>query len=424
MKSRRFIQVCTAFFALCWCFFAFAMEQKKPLTLIEAEHLAINTSPELQRFQANSHALHQQSIADGQLQDPQLVAGVSNLPTNSFSFTQEDMTMEPLSVQQTFARGHSLLMKSRQTNALATAEQKKSQEQTLTLLRNVRETWLDLYYSTQAIKVYRNSHLLYKNLLKVSESQYSVGKVNQSDVIQMQLELSKLNDQIIQAEQERSVLLAQLGRWIGDKQASRHLALTIPSWPNPLPLNKLRILIQQHPILTIDAANIEAARHEVGYAKEQYKPGWNLNVGYAKRQGNFADGMRRPDFVAAQVIVDLPFFTANRQDKQLSASYHRLTATKLEQQTHYRDLLQVVNTQYVIWKRLSQRESLYKNELIPEAKQNATASLLAYQNSSTDLTPVLRAYINEINVQLEQLQIQVQHAKVRVALLYYEGIPA
>jgi outer membrane protein TolC len=419
MKSRRIIQAFAALFAILGCFSACA----KPLTLTEAEHLAINTSPELQRFQANSHALQQQAIADGQLQDPQLVAGVANLPTNSFSFTQEDMTMEPLGLQQTFARGHSLLMKSRQTNALASAEQKKSQEQVLTLLRNVRETWFDLYYWTHAIHVLRNNQLLYRNLLKVSESQYSVGKVNQSDVIQIQLELSKLNDQIIQAEQERNVLIAQLGRWIGDNHASRHLALSLPSWPNPPPPNRMRILIQQHPILTIDAANIEAARHEVGYAKEQYKPGWNLNVGYAKRQGNFPDGSRRSDFVAAQVTVDLPFFTANRQDRQLSASYHRLAATKLEQQTHYRDLLQVVNTQYAIWKRLSQRESLYKNELIPEAKQNANAALLAYQNSSTDLTPVLRAYINEINIQLEQLQIQVQRAKSRVTLLYYEGIP-
>lgn len=418
MKSRRLIQVFAAFLAIFWCFSAFA----KSLTLIEAEHLAINTSPELQRFQANSHALQEQAIADGQLQDPQLVAGAANVPTNSFSFTQDDMTMEQVALQQTFARGHSLLMKSRQTHALATAEQKKSQEQTLTLLRNVRETWLDLYYWTHAIHVLRNNKLLYKNLLKVTESQYSVGKVNQSDVIQMQLELSKLNDQIIQAEQERNVLIAQLGRWIGDKQTNRRLALSLPSWPNPPPLDRLRIFIQQHPMLTIDAANIEAAQHEVGFAKEQYKPGWNLNVGYAKRQGNFPDGMRRSDFAAAQVTVDLPFFTANRQDRQLSASYHRLAATKLEQQTHYRDLLQIVNTQYAIWKRLSERENLYKKELIPEAKQNAKASLLAYQNSSSDLTPVLRAYINEITIQLEQLQIQVQHAKARVALLYYEGI--
>lgn len=422
MESRRLIQVLVAVSALCWCFFAFAIEQ--PLTLVEAEHLAINTSPELQRLQARNHALQQQAVADGQLQDPQLIVGAANVPTNSFNFTQDDMTMEQIGLQQTFARGHSLLMKSKQTQALATAEQKKSQEQTLTLLRNVRETWLDLYYWTQALHVLHHNRLLYKKLLKVTESQYSVGKVNQSDVIQVQLELSKLKDQIIQAQQELNVLEAQLGRWIGGNPTSRRLALSLPNWPNPPPLSKLQTCLQQHPMLRIDAANIEAARHEVGYVKEQYKPGWTLNVGYAKRQGHFPDRMPRSDFVAAQVTVDLPFFTANRQDRQFSASCQQLLATKLEQQTHYRDSLQIVNTQYAIWKRLSERENLYRKELTSEAKQNAKASLIAYQNTSTELTTVLRAYINAINIQLEQLQIQTQRAKARVVLLYYEGIPA
>lgn len=49
-----------------------------------------------------------------QLTDPQLVAGVAYVPTNSFSLTQDDMTMEQIDIQQAFPRGHSLLMKSKQ----------------------------------------------------------------------------------------------------------------------------------------------------------------------------------------------------------------------------------------------------------------------------------------------------------------------
>lgn len=108
MKISGFIQLTVIILSFGWCHPVLAIYQGKPLTLSEAEALALNTSPELQRFQALRHGLQQQEIADRQLAHPQLVAGVANVPTNSFSLTQDDMTMEQIGLQQAFPRGHSL----------------------------------------------------------------------------------------------------------------------------------------------------------------------------------------------------------------------------------------------------------------------------------------------------------------------------
>ncbi|KTC66379.1 Outer membrane efflux protein (plasmid) [Legionella adelaidensis] len=178
MKASCFLRGVVITLHLCWGGTTFAISQNRPLTLTEAEHLAIATSPELQRLKSVSSALRQQSIAEGQLPDPQLTAGAINVPTDSFSFTQDEMTMVQIGVQQQFARGRSLKMKSQQTRSLAKAELIKANEQTLTLLRNVRETWLELYYWTEALRVIRLNQSLYKELLKVTESQYSTGKIN------------------------------------------------------------------------------------------------------------------------------------------------------------------------------------------------------------------------------------------------------
>lgn len=424
MKIISFIQLMVIILTLGWCHPVLAIYQGKQLTLSEAEAFALNTSPELQRFQALRHGLQQQAIADRQLTDPQLVAGVANVPTNSFSLSQDDMTMEQIGLQQAFPRGHSLLMKSKQDQALALSEKRKSQEKALTLIRNVRETWFDLYYWTQALRTLRANQSLYKNLFKVTVSLYENRKVNQADVLQVQLELSKLDDQALQIQQQMSILHAQLERWIGLEHTNRPLALSLPHWPK-LPSVKLaRARLQQHPLLGIDAAMIAAAHNEVSWAKEQYKPGWVLNAGYAKRQGHFIDGMSRPDFVGAQITVDLPFFTTNRQDRQVKAGYDRLQATKLEQQIHYRDLVQVLTTQYAIWTRLSEREQVYIKQLIPEAKQSAKASLMAYQNAQGELTIVLRAYNSVLNIQLERMQLEVDRAKARATLMYLEGAVA
>lgn len=392
-----------------------------PLSLSEAERLAISNAPELQRLEATQKALEEKAIAEGQLPDPKLSLSADNVPTNSFDFTQEDMTMVGVGLQQSFPPGDSLAIKSKQTKTLALAEQRKLQEQTLMLLRNVRETWLDLYYLTNALHVVQQNQILYRRLLKVIESQYEVGKGVQSDFLQVQLELSRLDDQAIQIQQQIDVTRAQLGRWIGEEQADRPLTSFLPSWSAPLPLQTLTTSLYHHPLLEVDAATIEATRDEVALAHEQYKPGWMVDVRYGIRQGRMDNGKRRSNFLGVQLKTDLPLFTSNRQDKNLEASNYQLGAAKLDQQIHYRDLVKELTIQYAHWERLTQRDSLYHKRLVPDAEQNSKAALMAYQSAKTDLTSVLRAFSSELNIKLEQLQIKVSTAKARIALLYIEG---
>ncbi|STY78841.1 Outer membrane efflux protein [Legionella wadsworthii] len=402
------------------CFYSFA--QAKPLSIGEAEHLALNLSPEIQQLKAKAGGLHQQSIAEGQLSDPQLTAGVINVPTNSFSFTQDEMTMLAIGVQQQFPRGHSLAIKSKQTKALATAEHRKVREQISLLLRNVRETWLDLYYWNEALAIIHDNQKIYRRLLKVSESQYGVGKTNQSDVLQVQVELSRLSNQELQIEQRIDVLRAQLGRFIGQQEAQRNLSENLPFWLKPPSRLILQQRLTKHPLIQIDSATIEAARQEVALAKEQYKPGWLLGASYGFRQGQMPNGMPRSDMLTAQVTVDLPLFPGKRQDKQFQASVYRLQASHLDRAIHYRDLLKELQGQYAIWEKLSQRERIYQQQILPEAKQNAKASLLAYQNATVEMNTVLRAYSNELDIRQEQLQVLIEKMKARVALLYLEGV--
>lgn len=413
--------------ALPWLLLSFyvnshAYAYSTSLSLSEAEYIALSSAPELKQLQANADSLDQKAVADGQWSDPQFIVGAANVPTPSYSFTQDDMTMMQLGLQQTFAPGHSLAMKSKQTKSLANAQQQKIQEQAAMLLRNVRETWLDLYYWKQAAIIIHKNRSLYQKLLKASESQYSAGKINQSDVLQIQVEFTRLKDQSVQIQEHIDILQAQLGRWIGSSAANRPLMNTLPHWPNPPPLNTLQVRLLQHPQLKVDMANIEAASHGVAYAREQYKPGWMLDLGYSVRKGRMQDGQSRSNFVGAQVTVDLPLFTGNRQDRELSASASQLNATKYDRDIHYKDLLKELNTQYAIWNSLTKRENLYRHHLTLESRQNSKSALLAYQDATTDLNTVLRAYSNALIIHLEQIQIQVERVKARAALLYLQGV--
>lgn len=398
-----------------------AMMQEPPLTLYAAEQLATAAEPSLQRGQANTQALQQQAIAEGQWSDPQLQLGAANVPSNTLSFQQDDMTMVNVGLQQTFPKGRSLAIKSQQTNVLAQAEKMRTTEQKLVILRNVRNTWLELYYWTHAAQIFKANRVLLQRLTKATESQYSAGKINQTDLMQATLELTRLEDKQVQIQETTALLRAQLSRWVGHSHAERPLTSQFPTWPALPSLATLQAHIPKHPLLKADTAMIAASQAEIAWAKEQYKPGVTVGVGYGLRQGRMMDGQRRSDFVAAQVTLDLPVLTAQRQDRRLQASAYQAVATDLERQANYRDLMSTLMGQYVAWQRLNEREALFNKRLLPEAKQNAKAALLAYQNTRTDLTSVLRAYNVLLDIELEQLRVQVDLARARVALLYLEG---
>lgn len=392
------------------------------LTLPEVEQMALHSSPEISQLENKANSLREKAVAAGQLADPKLQAGIINIPTDSFSFTQENMTQILVGVSQSFPKGRSLSIKSRQVELLSLAEEYKSQNISAEILKTVRNEWVDIYYWCQAAKIIEENRVIFEHLVKVTESMLATGKNYQHDVFHAKLELSQIENRIIIIAEELRTTRVQLARWIGECMANKAAPIRLPEWPSLLNEKVLVQCICQHPQLKADAANTEANFQGVKLAEQQYKSGWTLAINYSFREGNNpVMGGKRSDFIGAQVSLDLPIFTTNRQDKEVAASLDTLNADKDTEVSDLRKLVSEVEQNYVLWRKLSKQIELYQQQLIPEAEQYAKSSLIAYQNDQADFLTVIRAYVSKLNIQLENLKIQVDHNKTRIALLYLEG---
>ena len=389
---------------------------------LSLERIAIKTSPELSLLRHKEQALYESSVAAAQLPDPKLQAGLINVPTDSFSLTQENMTQLKLGIAQVFPKGDSLAIKSEQKKILANAEKYGALNLQENILRIVRNEWLDLYYWRQANKIIIKNRKIFKHLVKVTESIYSSGKSNQYDVLRAQLELSKIENMLIDINKQIGVVRGSLSNWIDQELAEQVMPNYLPKWPEVPNENILSKKIQEHPHLLKDILLVTAGQQGVKLVNQEYKPGLIAGLNYSFRKGkNSMMDDKRSDFIGAQVSVDLPFFTSNRQDKQVMASISELNSIKDRHRTDYRkmksDLLQFL----VMWKKLSKQTDFYQARLIPEARQYSKATLTAYQNNQGDFPTVARAYVSDLNTQLESLKLQVDKSKARVALLYLEG---
>ena len=390
------------------------------LNLKQAEQLAIRSDPAIEGFKASSRSFVDESIADDTLPDPKLRFGAVNVPVDTFDLEQEQMTQLKVGIVQNFPRGDVLSIKQKQSQYLSRSALAMASDSQLKIVRDVRETYLNLFYEVSAYQIIRETRKLFSELVKITESNYAAGRVNQQDVILAGLELSRLDDRSTKIQANEEGYRAKLAQWIGDV-AWNTISIdfpVLPELPEQIDLNKV---IPQHPLIRAESAKVNASKQMTEMARQEYKPGWSLLVDYGFRSGNNPDGTERADFATALVSLDIPLFTGNRQDKAVSSNEQKIIAARYSKDDQLRKLKQLYEKNQHLWQRLGEREQLYKNSLLTAATNNSKASLKAYQSGVSEFNTLMRAQMTELDVRLEDLRVRIDRAAAQARLLYITG---
>ncbi len=386
------------------------------LTLAEAERLATAADPGVAARQARAEGLSQAAVADGELPDPKLRTGVYNVPLDDFDFTREPTTQWRIGVQQAFPPGKLRRYERRRTQWRAEAEAASARLALARTRRSVREAWLELYYQLGAERLVADSRGWFDDLVAITQAHYGAGRADQQDVLQAELERARIDDRLTRIRNDQERARAALAQWIGEHAQTD----PTPELPPLVPPEEaaLRSHLEAHPELAVLSARIAAADQGVRIAQERYKPGWSLGAEYRMRFGDNPDGTARSDMAALMLTVDLPLFRADRQDRRLAASRKEADAVALERRDTLRRLRARLERALADWRRLGERERLYRETLARTAHDNAEAALAAYQAGTGDFTALAQARLAELDVRLQALRIRVDRAKAAVELLY------
>ena len=399
-------------------------QSRTVLTLKDAERIALTDEPGIISQQWQVKSLSEQAVADGQLVDPKLQVALANMPTDTFDFDQENMTQFKVGILQQFPAGDTLDIKQQKTLKQSELIATKISERKINILKEVRLTWLEIYYWEQAYKTIRQNKRFFSQLVEIVQSMFSVGRNNQQDLIRAQLELSRLDDRLTKITQKINTQRSKLARWIGSQNSYNALSKDLPdiSTPDLSNLNdeNLTQLFMTHPKIQEIDKQMEVSRKDIELAKESYKPAWGLNVSYGYRDNKPTGPNRsRADFLSAGVTIDLPVFTANRQDKKLLSKEHKYQSLKDKRNEILRQMVSGLQQEMAKEEQLQKRHQLYYKILLPQAKRQTRASLLAYQSDRGDFADVMRAYIDDLNANLDERRIAVDHLQTRARILYY-----
>lgn len=403
------------------------VQAAQPLPLDHALHQAVNSDPWHEGNRLKQQAIERRSEGATALPDPMLSLGVVNLPTDSFSFSQENMTQLKAGISQTFPRGDSLAIKQSQLQLQADAYPMMREVRTAQVKSTVAVLWFDAWQASKTLSLIQKDTALFEQMVDVAEAAYrsALGKTRQQDVIRAQLEMVQLEDRLTVARQQYDAALAKLSEWIeipGDTTFPRpgSPAQLFPNAYDTLSLTqeRLAMVLQDHPRLRQIALRQAVADKGVSLAKQAHKPMWGVNASYALRDDS-PQGMERADFFSVGVSVQLPLFSSLRQDSEVKASVAEAQSVITEQRLALREMLASVHTISTTLERLQERKTLYEEELLAQTAEQADAALTAYTNDDGDFAEVVRARIAQLNAMLAALAIDADIYREYARLSYY-----
>lgn len=390
------------------------------LTINEAEQLAIKGDYSLLAIKARSQSMSELAVASGKLPDPQLKLGLSNLPTDTFNLGQEAMTQAVIGVRQQFPRGQTRALSSARINESVARSDAEAENRKHMIVQAVREQYTRIYLHRERQRILQQSLIIFTDLAEITRDYYATGRAHQQDVVQAQLELSKVKERLAGMQQQEEEARARLAEWIGT-DAYRDLE---PQWPpvaQPAPVQQIIAGLAEHPRMRAWQHEVAKARTSEEIARQAYKPGFAVDLAYGGRGGQNPDGTNRADFLSVFVTMDIPLFTKNRQDRVLASSIADTSATQFVRDDIYRAMKARADQLGATLAREQERLRLYKEYLLPQAAFNAAAAFEAYQDAIDDLTTLMRARIGEYELKLSHAALRADEVITRSRLLYLQG---
>jgi outer membrane protein TolC len=384
------------------------------LSLPDALDIAVARSRQVDAQDQSIIAMKEMGVAAGQLPDPVLKLGIDNVPADGpdrFSVARDFMTMRRIGVMQEITRSDKRKLKAERYEREADRAAAEKSAAIAILHKDTAVAWLDRYYLERMRGVVVSQAQEANLEIQSAESAYRAGRGSQVDVYSARASRVALDDRLSELDRKLKNTNTMLERWIG-------IAVQLPLGGAPdiskVPLagHSLEQDIEGHPEIAMLARQVAIAQTETELARANKQADWSVEVAYQQR------GPAYSNMFSVGVSVPLQWNAKNRQDREVASKTALTQRAQAQQQDMVRAHVAEVRSMLNEWDNGRERVARYERELVPLAKDRTEAALAAYRGGKSDLSSVLAARRNEIEVRTQTLQLEMETARIWAQLNY------
>ncbi|MBU2752052.1 TolC family protein [Acidithiobacillus thiooxidans] len=378
--------------------FSTAAACAEPLSLQNAQAIALRQNPGLGALTQKIVELKHQAVSVAQLPDPHLSLGAENLPLNSFSMNQQQMSMLSVGLSQTFPSFGKLGLEGRQTRVEAAAATDTLQGQSAELVLLLRRAWLQALYTDKAIMTVRDQEQLQAESVQAALALYRSARGSEANVLRTQLARDDLANDISKLQAERTRYLAQIAQILNLSQPPS-IQNRWPHLPSPKTLRTAETRLLGQPLLRSAQAQSRAAQIGVQVAQRSYWPNVTVSAAYGQ---DFYPGS--PNWLSVGVNLSLPIFPEDRQDQNVDAARARALQAQYRFDDQHLALIQQLRSTFARYTALKKEWTRTDERLVPKAQQAFSATLAAYTSGQAHMDAVLRTQNAVLRYALTRLQ--------------------
>jgi outer membrane protein TolC len=253
----------------------------------------------------------------------------------------------------------------------------------------VRKLCADLMRNADEMRLQERQSALLNEALTVALAQYTTGKAPQADVLRAQMALTRLNEQLIELEEERDNARAQLNALMGrppDKAIEIAGNYAVPA---ALPsIEELeQAAIEHRPELTALRTRIAKSKDEGKLTRLAMKPDFTVGLGYML----MPTGSLARSAYMAEVSMNLPWLNRERHDGETKQADAATDVSQAELDARASTVFLEIRQAQIEVLAAEKRVKLYRDTLLPQAEASFKSSTAAYQNNRAEFMSLIDA---------------------------------
>jgi outer membrane protein TolC len=371
-----------------------------PLTVDQAVVEALQSNTEIRAAVRRLSLAQLKTTTARSLDDPMLMVRDWDTPLRKPWDLNQAQVM--VSLQQTFPgkEKRDLRAKVADDDVGAASDELESMRQQVSA--SVREACAALLRNADEMQLHNQQAALLNEALSAALAEYTTGKVSQADVLRAQMALTRLNEHLVELEEERDTARAQLNSLMGrSPEEPVEIAGTYRS-PAAIPsVDELqRVAIEHRPELAALRKQIAKSGDESRLTRLAMKPDLTVAAGYMLMPtGSFS----RSAYMA-ELTMNLPTLNRARHEGEAKQADAATDVAQAELDARTSTVFLEIRQAQIAVQSAQRRVKLYRDTLLPQAEAAFKASTAAYQNNRGE-------FMNLIDSQNLLLDIRTSYYK-------------
>ena len=366
------------------------------ITVEDAVAAALESNPQIHAAVRRLTLAQSKSGTSRSLDDPMLMVRDWDTPLSKpWDLNQAQLMV---SVQQTLVS-----KQKRELRAKVAGDDAEMAASDLDSLRQevaaqVRKACADLKRNAEEMKLHDRQSSLLKEALAASLAQYTTGRVPQTDVLRAQIAVTRLDEHLIELEQERDAAQADLDTLMGrPADQAVEIAGEYAATVGMPPLEELeRIAMEHRPELAGLRKGIGKSQDQALATRLAMKPDFTVAVGYML----MPTGSASRNAYMAELTMNLPALNRERHDGEAKQADGATEVAQADLKARTTTVFLEVRQAQIAIAAAEKRTKVYHDTLLPQADAAFKAATAAYQNNRAEFSSLIDSQNLLLDIQI------------------------